>query len=171
MVCHKKIVNRILVDDGFGLNICPLSILRKLRFDLGKLGQNQVSVRDFDGVQRDMLGAVNLTIQMGPTEFSAQFQVLDIDTSYNLLLGKIVHPHMAGAIPFTLQKMMKLVWSNEELVIHGEGNHSGRQAPIIDEISQETDVYTIELVNTTDEDLAPQTPMPVVYKMIVNVML
>ena len=88
VVCHKKIVNRILVDDGFGLNICPLSILRKLRFDLGKLGQNQVSVRDFDGVQRDMLGAVNLTIQMGPTEFSAQFQVLDIDTSYNLLLGR-----------------------------------------------------------------------------------
>ena len=40
VVCHKKIVNRILVDDGFGLNICPLSILRKLRFDLGKLEQN-----------------------------------------------------------------------------------------------------------------------------------
>ena len=78
---------------------------------------------------------------------------------------------MAGAIPFTLHKMMKLVWSNEELVTHGERNHSGRQAPIIDEISQETDVYTIELVNTTDEDLAPQTPMPVVYKMIANVML
>ena len=78
---------------------------------------------------------------------------------------------MAGTIPFTLHKMMKLVWSNEELVIHGEGNHSGRHAPIIDEISQETDVYTIKLVNTTDEDLAPQTPMPVVYKMIANVML
>ncbi|XP_069150709.1 uncharacterized protein [Solanum lycopersicum] len=58
-----------------------------LRFDLGKLEQNQVNVRDFDGVKRDTLGAVNLTIQTCPEEISAQFQVFDIDTSYNLLLG------------------------------------------------------------------------------------
>ena len=52
----------------------------------------------FDGVQKDILGAVNLTLQMGPAEFNAKFQVLDIDTSYNLLL---VRPfiHMAGAVP------------------------------------------------------------------------
>ena len=85
---REKVVNRVLVDDGFVLNICPLSTLRHLRFDLGKLEQNQVNMKAFDGVQRDTLGAVNLTIQMGPVEFSAQFQVLDIDTSYNLLLGR-----------------------------------------------------------------------------------
>ncbi|XP_069154644.1 uncharacterized protein [Solanum lycopersicum] len=63
---------------------------------------------------------------MGPAEFSAQFQVLDIDTSYNLLLGR-PFIHMAGDVPSTLHQMMKLVWRNEELVIHGEGSHFGRQ--------------------------------------------
>ena len=87
MVCRGKIVNRVLVDDGSGLNICPLSTLKQLRFDLGKLEKNQVNVRAFDGVQRETLGAVNLIIQMGPAEFEAKFKVLDIDTSYNLLLS------------------------------------------------------------------------------------
>ena len=75
VICRGKIVNRVLIDDGSGLNICPLSTLKQLRFDLGKLEKNQVNVRAFDDVQRDTLGVVNLTIQMGPTEFEAKFQV------------------------------------------------------------------------------------------------
>ena len=54
-------------------------------------------MRAFDGVQIDTLGAVNLTIQIGPVEFNAQFQVLDIDSSYNLLLGR-PFIHMVGAV-------------------------------------------------------------------------
>ena len=71
VVCREKVINRVLVDDGSGLNIHPFSTLRQLRFDLGKLKLNQVNVRAFGGVQRDTLGAVNLVIQMGPVEFSA----------------------------------------------------------------------------------------------------
>ena len=127
-------------------------------------------MRAFAEVQRDTLGAVNLVIQLGPAEFNAQFQVLDIDTSYNLLLGR-PFIHMAGVVPSTVHQMMKLVWNNEELVIHGEGSHSGRQEPIIDEVSQVTDLYTVDLVNTIGEDLAPQPLMPSVYKMIATIML
>ena len=97
MICREKVVNRVLVDDGSGLNIFPLSTLRQLRFDLGKLEQNQVILRSFDGVQRDTLVAVNLTIQMGHVKFNAQFQLLYIDTSYNLLLGR-PFIHMVGAV-------------------------------------------------------------------------
>ena len=43
--------------------------------------------------------------------------------------------------------------------------------PIIDEISRGTNFYTVELVNAIGDDLAPQTPMLVVYKMIATVML
>ena len=61
---------------------------------------------------------------------------------------------MAGALSSTLHQMMKLVWKDKELVIHGEGSHSGRKILIIDEVSRDTDLYTVELVNATDEDLA-----------------
>ena len=74
VIWHEKFVNHVLVDDGSGLNICPLSTLRQQRFYLGKLEQNQVNVRAFNGVQRDTLEAVNLTIQMGPAKFSRNFK-------------------------------------------------------------------------------------------------
>ncbi|XP_069143469.1 uncharacterized protein [Solanum lycopersicum] len=170
VICHRKIVNRVFVDDESGLNICPLSTLKQLRFDLGKLEQNKVNVRAFDGVQRETLGAVNLTIQLGPAEFEAKFQVLDIYTSYNLLLGR-TFIRMAGAVPSTLHQMMQLVWKNEELVIQGEKGHSGKKMPVLDETPQSSEFYTVELVNATDEGLAPQTPMLAVYRMIATVML
>ena len=170
VICRKKVVNRVLVDDGSCQNICPLSTLRRLMFDLGKLEQNHVNMRAFDGIQWDTLGSMNLTIKMAPTKFSTQFQVLDIDTRYNLLLGR-PFIYMEGVIPSTLHQIMKLVWQNEELVIHGEGSHSGIHTPIIDEVSRGADFYTVELVKATGNNLAPHTPMPTVYKMIATLML
>ena len=70
-------------------------------FDLRKLEQNQVNVRDFVKAQKDTLVVLNLIIQIGSAEFNAQFQVLDIDTSYNLLLGR-PFLHMVGVVPSTL---------------------------------------------------------------------
>ena len=96
--------------------------------------------------------------------------MLDIDTSYNLLLGR-PFIHTAGAVPSTLHQLMKLVWKNEELVIQGERSHSGKQVPVLDETPQSSDFYTVELVNATNEGLAPQTPMSSVYRMIATVML
>ncbi|XP_049346831.1 uncharacterized protein LOC125811394 [Solanum verrucosum] len=168
--CRDKVINHVLVDDGSGLNICPLSTLKQLKFDLGKVQQNQVNVRAFDGVQRDTIGAVNLGIQMGPAEFNVEFQVLDINTSYNLLLGR-PFIRMAGAVPSTLHQLLKFVWKDQELVIYGEGSRSNGYAPIIDNISRGCDFYTVDLVNATGDDLAPQPPMPAVYKMIATVML
>ena len=84
-------------------------------------------------MQSYTLGVENLIIKIGPAEFSAQFQVLDIDTSFNLLLGR-PFIHMAGAAPSTLHQMLMLAWKDEELVIHGDRSHSGRQTPIIDEV-------------------------------------
>ena len=78
---------------------------------------------------------------------------------------------MVGAVPSTLHQMIKLIWKNEELVIHCEGSHSGRQSPIIYEVSQVTDFYTVDGVNATRDNLAPQPAMPAVYKMIATVML
>ncbi|KAK4728108.1 hypothetical protein R3W88_021096 [Solanum pinnatisectum] len=50
IMCRDKIINRVLVNDEFVLNIFPLSTLRQLKLDLGKLHQNQVNVRAFDRV-------------------------------------------------------------------------------------------------------------------------
>ena len=92
--------------------------------------QNQVNIRAFDRVQRDTLAVVKLVIQMGPAKFSAQFHVFDIATIYNLLLGK-TFIHMSGVVPSTLDQMMKLIWKDEVVVIHGEGSHLAGRRPLL----------------------------------------
>lgn len=42
-------INQVLIDDGSGVNIYPLSTLVHMGYDLGKIRQSQVNVRAFDG--------------------------------------------------------------------------------------------------------------------------
>ncbi|XP_055822105.1 uncharacterized protein LOC129890610 [Solanum dulcamara] len=132
---RKNIMNRVLIDDGLGLYIYPLSTLKQLNFDLGNVRQNQVKVRAFDGGQRDTLGAVNLGIQVSPVDFIIQCQVMDITTSYNLLLGRL-WIHMAGVMPSTLYQIIKFVKNNREVVVYGEGSHANDCTPIVDDITR-----------------------------------
>ena len=42
VICRGKVVNHVLVDDGYGLNICPLSTLKQLRCDLGNWSKTRL---------------------------------------------------------------------------------------------------------------------------------
>ena len=74
--CTNKFVARVLIDNGSGLNICPLSTLTQLNHDVGKIHQSHMNVRAFDGSQRETMREVDLGIQMGPAEFVTEFQVM-----------------------------------------------------------------------------------------------
>ncbi len=107
---------------------------------------------------------------MGPAEFNIKFQVLDFNTSYNLLLGRPLI-YMVGVVPSNLNQILMFVWREKELVIHGEGSHFGGHVPIINEVSRGTNFNIVELVNITTGDLTSQPHTPSVYKMIATVML
>lgn len=47
-----------------------------------------MKVRGFDGAQRTVIGEIYLKLQVGPTEFPILFQVMDVSSNYNLLLGR-----------------------------------------------------------------------------------
>ncbi|XP_075084846.1 uncharacterized protein LOC142168085 [Nicotiana tabacum] len=86
--CGDKVVSRVLIDGGSGVNICPLSILRELGIHLREVKESHVRVRAFDGSLKDVIGEIYLALQIGPVEFPILFQVMDISSSYNLLLGR-----------------------------------------------------------------------------------
>ncbi|XP_049360477.1 uncharacterized protein LOC125825188 [Solanum verrucosum] len=106
--CRDRFVARVLIDNVSGLNICPLSTLTQLNYDVGKNFQSRMNVREFDGSQRETMGKVYLCIQMGPTEFITVFQVMGISTRYNLLLGR-PWIHAVGAVPSTLHQLLKFI--------------------------------------------------------------
>ena len=65
-------------------------------------------VRAFDGTKREVLENIRLSIQVGPYTFDSEFIVMDINPSYNFLLGRR-WIHMAGVVPSTLHQKVKFV--------------------------------------------------------------
>lgn len=76
---------------------------------------NSVCVRGFDGGGKDSVGDIMLKLSIGPVEFTMEFQVLDVDVSYNLLLGRL-WIHAAKAVPSSLHQMVKFEWDRQEIV-------------------------------------------------------
>ena len=95
-----------MVDGGSGVDICPLSTLQSLKINTDRIRTNNVCVWEFDCAKRDTLGEIYLIVTIGPTEFGITFQVIDMDTSYNLLMGR-PWIHMARAVPSTLHQVVK----------------------------------------------------------------
>ena len=69
----------------------------------------------FDGTKREVLRNIKLPIQVRPCTFDSEFIVMDINPSYNCLLGR-PWIHMAGAVPSTLHQKVKFV-VEESLII------------------------------------------------------
>ncbi|XP_070003237.1 uncharacterized protein [Nicotiana sylvestris] len=89
---------------------------------LHEIKDGSINVKAFDGSRRSTIGEISLCLQMEPTWFDVDFQVIDVPTSYNLLLG---WPwiHIAGAIASTLYQAVKFKWNHQEVIIHGDGSN------------------------------------------------
>ena len=76
-------------------------------------------MRAYDGSRRDTIGEIKLNMTIGAVAFMIVFQVMDMETSYNFLLGR-PWIHMARAVPSTLHQVVKFEYNNQEITVHGE---------------------------------------------------
>ena len=76
-------------------------------------------VRAFDGTKREVLGNIKLPIQVGPSTFDFEFIVMDINPSYNCLLGR-PWIHMDGVVPSTLHQKVKFVVEESLITVVAE---------------------------------------------------
>ncbi|XP_069144443.1 uncharacterized protein [Solanum lycopersicum] len=121
--CELLYVTLVLIYGGSGANICPLSTLHKLNVSAERVRPNNVCVRAFDGSKTDVIGEIELVLTIGPVDFAVNFQVLDINASYNLLLGR-PWVHRDGEVPSTLHQMIKFEYDRQEIIVYGEGDLS-----------------------------------------------
>ncbi|XP_075083483.1 uncharacterized protein LOC142167224 [Nicotiana tabacum] len=148
--CGDKVVYRVLVDGGSGVNISLLSTLRELGIHLRHVRDSHVRVRAFDGSQKDVIGEIYLALQIRPVEFPKLFQVMDISSSYNLLLGR-PWIHMAGGVPSTLYQCMKFEWGCKEIVVHEKWSQSAYLEHVVSFIEGLGRVifHAVEIMQTT----------------------
>ena len=76
-------------------------------------------VRAFDGTRLEVIGEIEIEMQIGPCTFTVEFQVMDISPSYNCLLGR-PWIHIAGAVPSTLHQKIKFVAEGQLVCVSAE---------------------------------------------------
>lgn len=104
--CEGHYIRRVMIDDGSGVDICPISTLQGLNINTNRIRANNVFFRAFDGLKRDTIWEIDLVLTIKPVKFHETLQVLDMETSYNFLLGRS-WIHTTRAIPSTLHQMVK----------------------------------------------------------------
>ena len=113
-------------------------------------------VRAFDGTKREVLENIKLPIQVGPSTFDSEFIVMDINPSYNCLLGK-PWIHMAGAVPSTLHQKVKFVVEESLITVVVEENMIATTTTIapyleVKEYATECSFRSFEITRATKEE-------------------
>ncbi|XP_077232387.1 uncharacterized protein LOC143869499 [Tasmannia lanceolata] len=119
VICNKKKVPEVLVDNGSALNVCPLSTAATLGFSPENFIPSEQGILAYDGTRRDVIGTLVTEIQIGGEDFEVEFQVLDIKASFLLLLGR-PWMHKVGVVPSTLHQKLKFIRRSRVITVKGD---------------------------------------------------
>ena len=85
---HGKPVSKVLVDNGSGVNVMPLRMLRALGRGIEDLIETEVSVSALIGEISKTLGVLLIDITVGSKIFLSSFFLINSIYNYNALLGR-----------------------------------------------------------------------------------
>lgn len=104
--CREKWESVVLVDIGLAINVCP----SRTAYAIGLKPANFVPItqviRAYENTSREVMGTVQVRVQVGPAEQEGEFHVLDVPATFNLLLGRPWLHHVKVASS-TLHQMLK----------------------------------------------------------------
>ncbi|XP_039056854.1 LOW QUALITY PROTEIN: uncharacterized protein LOC120199967, partial [Hibiscus syriacus] len=153
--CKGHVLSRVLVDNGSALNVMPLVTLKKLPLDSTLMRTCQSVVRAFDGTKREVLGKIDVPLNIGPATYEVEFLVMDIMPTYNCLLGR-PWIHQAGAVPSTLHQRLKFVIDGRLVCIHAEEDiiaSVSTTAPYIERCELPSEL--LKMVENEDKQILP----------------
>ena len=114
--CEDMIVSRVLIDNGSTLNVCPMSTIEHLNVDTSLIRPTTMIIRAFDGTLRKVQGEIELAIGIGPRSFMVNFQVIKVDSPYNMLLGR-PWLHAVGVVASTLHRRLKFPFKDQLITL------------------------------------------------------
>jgi len=77
--CFGYVISKVLIDGGSALNVLPASTLEQLPVDPTKVENSEMIVQAFDGTRREVIGMITLPLEIGPSKFEVEFQVMNIN--------------------------------------------------------------------------------------------
>jgi len=112
-------VKRVLVDNGLGLNICTLTLIKHLGFPKMTLDPNIITIKAYENAERESVGTIHLPIMVGPVMRQTLFHVIDLDLTYNILLGR-PWIHAIQYVPSTFHQCIKFPYASIEVTVLGD---------------------------------------------------
>ncbi|XP_019459925.1 PREDICTED: uncharacterized protein LOC109359686 [Lupinus angustifolius] len=147
------VIGKILIDNGSSLNVMTKRTLSRLPVNYSHMRPSAMIVKAFDGSKREVMREIELPIKIGPCTFQILFQVMDINPTYNCLLG-MPWIQAAGAVPSTLHQQIKFIINGKLLIIMGEEDmlvsrpFDTLYIEAVEEVL-ETSFQALEIANTT----------------------
>ncbi|KAA0038070.1 uncharacterized protein E5676_scaffold237G001190 [Cucumis melo var. makuwa] len=103
---REQRVDRILIDNGSGINVMLKSTMRQLGILMEEFSNSKLVIQSFNQGNQRVIGKIRLELIIGDLKSSALFHVIDSRTTYKLLLS---HPwiHGNGVVTSTLYQCFK----------------------------------------------------------------
>ena len=151
--CKGYTLPRALLDNGSSVNMIPMATLSCLPVDLSHMQKTHLVVCAFDGTRKEVIENLELPIQIGPCIFNIDFQVMDINPSYNCLLGR-PWIHMVKVVPSTLHQKVKFMVEEQLINVVAEDDivttlTTSNSYIDVDENVIECSFQSLEVVNAT----------------------
>ena len=140
VACLGRRVSSVLLDNGSALNVCPLVTAITLEFSPSDFGPSIQTVIAYDGTQRTVMGTLTTHVMIGPVRYSILFQVLRIQSSFNLLLG-CPWIHEASAIPSSLHQKVKFIHEGRIITIQSDKDVVSSFEPVLQISHNEDDLH------------------------------
>ena len=115
----KKRIPMFLIDDGSSLNVCPLKTTSCLSLGIEDFMPTEQHVRAYDNSIRKILGTVTLELTIGPMIKKVEFQVLNIASCFNMLLGR-PWIHDIEVVPSSLYQKIRFPHKGAIMTIYGD---------------------------------------------------
>ena len=140
VACLGHRVLKVLLNNGSTLNVCPLATTIALGFSPSNFGLSTQIVRVYDGTQRTIMGTITAHVMIKPVRYLVLFQVLKIQSSFNLLLGR-PWIHEAGAIPSSIYQKLKFIHEGRVISIQSNRDVITSAEPVLQIGHKDDDLY------------------------------
>ena len=113
---EDMIVVRVLIDNGSALNVYPMATLKHLKVNMSLIKPSIMNIKAFDSICYEVQDEIELMIEIGPRSFMVNFQVIKVDSLYNVLSGR-PRLHTASVIASTLHRRLKFIFENQLIIV------------------------------------------------------
>ncbi|CAN6472331.1 unnamed protein product [Victoria cruziana] len=140
-------ISKVLIDGGASVNVCPLRTIQEIGIRRNQIEPSIIDITRFDGHSQTPLGKVILSVSIirQDVDHKIEFHVIDVDTSYNLLLGR-PWIHSQNAIASTLHQIVRWTKGKTVFTAYAEDRQAKPRWPSLPSPAYDIDVPMVHMM-------------------------